>query len=114
MLNLDEQYTIEENGDFLLVKVKNKIIDEANFSSLIRFFNPNKIMLLNLENVETINSRLFIECLSKRKIALFNAKCEVLVYLSIVLKSNFLNSYIRIDDFKNKKYELIKRKFKIA
>lgn len=114
MVSLDEQYLIEEDDNFLLIKVENKKIDDNFFSALSCAFCSKCTIGLDLEQVDSINSRLFIKYLSEKKFALFNAKSEILAYLSIVLKSNFLNSYLNTNDFKTQKYELIKRKFKLV
>ena len=69
---------------------------------------------LDMSNVESINSKLFIESLVKDKFKLFNLNSEMLAYLSLILKDNALKSYVNKFDFIEEKRELIRRKFLIA
>jgi len=114
MVSLDEQYSMEESNNFLLIKIENKIIDDIFFSKLLNVLNSKHRIGLDFENVDTINSKLFIKFLSRKKVSFFNAKSEILAYLSVVCKKKFPNLYLNVQDFKNQKYKFIKRDFKLA
>ncbi len=114
MVSSSKQYKVEKDDNFLLFRIENKIIDDSLFLNIKKNFKNNLKTVFDLEKVETINSRLFVEYLSFEKVSLFGAKNEILAYLSIVLKRNFPNLYQKEKDFKNDSNMLIKRNFKLA
>jgi len=114
MILSSEEYKIEKDDNFLLFRIKNKILDDSLFLKIQKNFKNNLETAFDLEKVETINSKLFVKYLSFKKASLFGAKNEILAYLSIVLNKNFPNLYLKEKDFKTNSNMLIKRKFKLA
>ncbi len=96
-----------------IIRIKNKIVDDNLILDILNDKNC-KNAGLDMSNVESINSKLFIESLVKDKFKLFNLNSEMLAYLSLILKDNALKSYVNKFDFIEEKRELIRRKFLIA
>ena len=96
-----------------VIFIENRIIDD-NITKYILNSSKNKKLGLDMSNVESINSKLFIKSLLSDKFKLFNLQNEILTYLSLVLKGGDLKSYINKTDFMEEKRGLIRRKFFIA
>ena len=96
-----------------IIRIKNKIVDDNLILDILNDKNC-KNAGLDMSDVESINSKLFIESLVKDKFKLFNLNSEMLAYLSLILKDNALKSYVNKFDFIEEKRELIRRKFLIA
>jgi len=96
-----------------VIFIENRIIDDDITFNILNSFK-NKKLGLDMSNVESINSKLFIKSLLSDKFKLFNLQNETLTYLSLILKEGALKSYINKSDFMEEKRELIRRKFFIA
>ena len=81
---------------------------------IIKNTNSKYRIALDMKNVKTIDSDLFIKSLINQKFKLYNLRNEPLTYLSIIIKDGKLSSYMSFDDFKNDKRELIRRKLFVA
>ena len=106
-------FDVKQYKNYKIFTINFEIIDEKNFKNLIKNFNCSKI-LINMKNVKTINSPLFVELLRKDVFKMYNVSNEVLIYLSLILKSGKLNTYLYVEDFLQNKNELIRRKFYVA
>ena len=94
--------------------VENEIIDDKVAQEILVLCNQNKLVAIDMVNVKTINSKLFIECLIENKFKLFNSQSEVLAYLAIILKDGFLKTHLNYQDSKENKREFVKRRFLVA
>ena len=93
-----------------VIFIENRIIDDDITIDILNSFK-NKKLGLDMSNVESINSKLFIKSLLSDKFKLFNLQNETLTYLSLILKNGKLHSYMNFNDFKTNKRELIRRRF---
>lgn len=100
--------------DEVIYYINSEIIDEKLTDEIISAINPKLKTGLDMTNVSSITSRKFIKYLSEDKFKLFNIKSELLSFVSIVLKDNFLKTYMNKSDFIYDKRELIKRKFYVV
>ncbi len=98
------------NGE-VIYNINSEIIDEKIMNNIIKTIKPNIKTGLNMKNVKSITSVNFIKYLLEDRFKLFNIQSELLAYISLVLKDNFLKSFMNYEDFSSNKRELIKRKF---
>ena len=106
------QKTIYKNK--IVFNIDQSYIDDVLICNIISSMPQNKIIGINMKNIQKINSPILIEYLLKNKIKLFNLQSEVLAYLALILKDGFLKSYVNFSDFEENKRELIKRHFFVA
>ena len=100
--------------DKIVFNIEQALVDDVLAQKIIENIDENKLNGIDMQNVSSINSPLFIKFLLENKIKLFNLQSEVLAYLAITLKDGALRSYINFSDFLNNKRELIKRRFLVA
>lgn len=93
-----------------IIYISKKVIDDE-ITNKILSVSKHKNIKINMKNVETINSKIFIEKLLSNKFKLFNLKNEILIYLSLILKDGFLKAYMSEWDCRENKRELIRRNF---
>ena len=100
--------------DKIVFNIEQALVDDVLAQKIIENIDENKLNGIDMQNVSSINSPLFIKYLSENKFKLFNLQSEILAYLAITLKGGFLRSYVSFSDFSNNKRELIKRRFLVA
>lgn len=98
----------------IVFQINKKVLDDSLLAKIICESQSNKKIGLDMKNIQTINSDLFIEYLHQEKFQLYNLQSEVLVYLSIVLKRGFLKSYMNYRDFSSNKRQLFKRRLQLV
>lgn len=98
----------------IILFVENSIIDDKVAEEILVLCKQNKRVAIDMINVKTINSRLFVNSLIENKFKLFNSQNEILVYLALILKDGFLKTHLNYQDFKENKREFIKRHFLVA
>lgn len=90
--------------------INNEILDDSTINKILADKDGfNKKIGLDMKNIKTINSKLFVNCLIENKFKLFNLNSEILAYLSIVLKKGYLKSFVNSEDFTQNKREFFKR-----
>ncbi|MBR2068171.1 MAG: hypothetical protein IJ877_00275 [Candidatus Gastranaerophilales bacterium] len=94
--------------------INDKIIKDSLVKKIISNIKPGYKIGLDMKNVKSLNSALFLKCLNNNVFKLYNLNSELLTYLSIVIKDGKLKSYMDFQDFKENKRELIRRRFLIA
>jgi len=94
--------------------IDEKIVDDSLIKKILKEIKPQQKVGLNMKKVESVNSKYLLKGLIENKFKLFNLKNEIIMYLAIILKDGFLKSYMNIDDFKNNKRELFRRKLYIV
>ncbi|MBQ8476126.1 hypothetical protein IJ531_03590 [bacterium] len=99
-------------GEIVFI-INDETIDDFLVKKIISNIKPEYKAGLDMKNVRSLCSSLFIECLNSNKFKLYNLQNEVLTYLSIILKDGRLKSYMNFKDFKQNKRELIRRRFSI-
>ena len=97
-------------GEIVFI-INQKTISNKDTKKIIKKIKPNVKTGLDMKNVTSLNSTLFIQCLIENKFKLYNLNSEILTYLSIILKDGKLKSYINLKDFCENKRELIRRRF---
>ena len=98
----------------IVFNIDQNFVDDILVQEILEKVEKNKTIGINMQNVQNINSPLFLECLIKNKFKLFNLQSEILAYLAISLKDGFLKSYASYSDFSDNKRELFKRRFLVA
>ena len=91
--------------------INDDIIRDSLVKEIIKDIKPNYKIGLDMRNVKSLCSSLFVKCLNNNKYKLYNLQSEVLLYLSITLKNGNLKSHMNFKDFKYNKRELIRRRF---
>ena len=94
--------------------IDDAIIKDSLVKEIVHDIKPNYKIGLDMKNVKSLNSSLFIKYLNDNKYKLYNLQSEILAYLSIVIKNGKLKSYMNFKDFKYNKRELIRRKLILA
>lgn len=94
--------------------ISDTIIDDTAAKEILLQTKAYKQVMLDMKNVEAIESDLFINHLLKGRFRLFNLNLKVLLYLSIVLKNGFLYSFMNYKDCLNNKRGLYKRQLKVV
>ena len=102
------------SGNEIVYIINDKIIEDKIIKKIIKDINPDYKIGFDMRNVKSLSSALFLKYLNCNKYKLYNLQNEVLTYLSIVIKSGRLKSYMNYEDFKNNKRELIKRRFSVV
>lgn len=100
--------------DEVIYNINSEIIDEKITDEIIKSINPDLKTGLNMANVSSITSKKFVKYLYENKFKLFNIQSELLSFISLVLKDNFLKTYMNKSDFINDKRELFKRRLYIV
>ena len=103
-------FSKKTNTKEIIFKIQKEVIDDNLVKKILSQITETKKTGLNMELVEEINSKLFIEALLNNKFKLFNLKNEILTYLCLILKDSFLKSHMNLSDFEQNKRELIRRK----
>ncbi len=94
--------------------IDDEVIKDSLIRKIVHDIEPNYKIGLDMKNVKSLSSSLFIKYLNNNKYKLYNLQSEILAYLSIVIKDGKLKSYMNFKDFKYNKRELVRRKFIIA
>ena len=94
--------------------INDEIIKDALIEKIVNDIKPNYKIGLDMKNVKTLDSVIFIKYLKENRYKLYNLQNDVLTYLALILQDGKLKSYMSFEDFKFDKHELIKRNFKIA
>ena len=100
--------------DKIVYIIDDEIIKDSLIEKIIDDINPAYKIGLDMKNVKTLSSSLFIKYLTDNRYKLYNLQNEVLTYLSLIIKDGKLKSYMNFSDFKNDKRELIRRKFSLV
>lgn len=98
----------------IVFHINQKILVDSILIKIIDECQTTKKIGLDMKNIQTIDSDLFIEYLNQDKFELYNLQSEILVYLSIVLKRGFLKSYMNYGDFSSNKRQLFKRRLQLV
>lgn len=106
-MGFSKQFTENE----IVFIINDKILNDSLVKKIVKNIKPNFKIGLDMKNVVTLNSALFVKYLNCEKYKLYNLKSEVITYLSLILKNGKLHSYMNFNDFKNNKRELIRRRF---
>lgn len=109
---MNAEKTICKNEIVLIID--QNLIDDALTDEILKISSNFKKTGLDMKNVKSIRSEKFIKALLSDKFRLFNAKNEILTFLSIILKDGFLKSFMNKNDFEENKRELVKRRFLVA
>ena len=98
----------------IVFHIDQDFIDDNLTEKITSNIEQNKIIGIDMKNIQSINSPLLIKYLLEDKIKLFNLQSELLSYLALTLKDGFLKSYVNYSDFNSNKRELIRRRFLVA
>ena len=101
-------------NDEIVYIINDETIKDSLIKEIISDIKPKHKIGLDMKNVKSLDSPVFIKNLNQNKYKLYNLQNEVLTYLSIIIKDGKLKSYMNFEDFEHDKRELIRRKFKIA
>ena len=101
-------------GNEIVYIINDEIVKDSLIRSIACDIKPKYKIGLDMKNVKTLNSYLFLKYLKNNKYKLYNITNEVLTYLSIIVKDGKLNSYMNFKDFKFDKRELIRRHFSLV
>jgi len=91
--------------------INDDVIEDSLVRKIMHDIKSKYKIGLDMKNVKSLCSSLFIKYLNDNKYKLYNLQNEVLLYLSITLKNGNLKSHMNFKDFKYNKRELIRRRF---
>lgn len=94
--------------------INDSILSDETIQEILSCNLSGKRAVLDMKKVDSINSKLFLDCLKNKKFKLFNLNTELLVYLSLVFKNGFLHSFMNYADFSLDKRELFKRRLSLV
>ena len=105
-----KQFTKSE----MVFVIDGEVVEDSIVAKIVNNIKPEYKIGIDMKNVKTLNSSLFIKYLNKGIFKLYNLQNEILTYLSIIIRDGKLRSFMNFEDFKNNKRELVRRKFIIV
>lgn len=111
---IESSFTKNINKKDIIFCINKSVLDDEIIQEILSSILHHKKVALDMKQVETIDSKLFIDCLLKKRFKLFNLNSKLLAYISLILNQGFLYSFMNYSDFSKNKRELFSRRLKVV